>query len=548
MSASEKDVVMPLLPGYSFADPTRSHFPRAQTFSTKAVEKEQNSGAVGLGADVDMDQLAAMTAKLTYTTSKQRDSAHASQQMAPKSSRHASGRQAGKRVPPHVALDKKVLTFNGFFKETVTESADEHYRVRYVKIFYYLEDDTMSVLEPPIPNSGLPQGKLLRRQLLPKDSRGTPWSWKDLNVAMNVTFYGRTFRIISCDEFTRRFLLSNGIELNDFEDAPEDPYLIQRRLVEEPSTLATTKDDFDKLRQFIELDRKVLRFYCVWDDRQALYGELRPFILLYFLVDDTIEIRESHEANDGRDKFPLLLKRQRVPRNFRQLPRDFPAIVLEPGETEQDQYLSPEDLGIGVTINVLGRDLLLHDCDDFTKEFYRRNFGVEDFTPVDLSEPAQPMKAPAPPPHSGFGSHEDSMQSVTALAPRPPKTHVGKLLKYENKALRFSARMDTTSPIDGERRFVVSYQLARDTISIFEPRTRETRGGKFLESTKIVKPGTEMAPQYYTVGDLYPGATLQVFSRTFILEDADAFAINFIKDNLDLYPAEVAATIEDGDQ
>lgn len=34
----------------------------------------------------------------------------------------------------------------------------------------------------------------------------------------------------------------------------------------------------DKLRQFFENDRKVLRFYCSWDDRASLYGELRFFV------------------------------------------------------------------------------------------------------------------------------------------------------------------------------------------------------------------------------------------------------------------------------
>ena len=57
----------------------------------------------------------------------------------------------------------------------------------------------------------------------------------------------------------------------------------------------------------------MLRFYCVWDDRDAMFGEMRPFVLHYFLVDDTIEIREVHEPNDGRDPFPVLLRRQRLP-------------------------------------------------------------------------------------------------------------------------------------------------------------------------------------------------------------------------------------------
>ncbi len=44
-------------------------------------------------------------------------------------------------------------------------------------------------------------------------------------------------------------------------------------------------------------------------------------VLHYYLVDDTFEIREVHEANDGRDPFPVMLKRQKVPRNFRDVHR-----------------------------------------------------------------------------------------------------------------------------------------------------------------------------------------------------------------------------------
>jgi len=59
----------------------------------------------------------------------------------------------------------------------------------------------------------------------------------------------------------------------------------------------------------------VLRFFCIWDDRDSMFGEMRPFILHYFLVDDTIEIREVHKANDGRDPFPVLVRRQRLPKD-----------------------------------------------------------------------------------------------------------------------------------------------------------------------------------------------------------------------------------------
>ena len=59
---------------------------------------------------------------------------------------------------------------------------------------------------------------------------------------------------------------------------------------------------------------QVLRFYCVWDDRQALYGDRRPYRLHYFLEDDTVEILELHENNDGRDPFPVFLRRGPLPK------------------------------------------------------------------------------------------------------------------------------------------------------------------------------------------------------------------------------------------
>lgn len=53
----------------------------------------------------------------------------------------------------------QMLKFNAYFKETVHESPNEYYRVRPVEIFYYLEDNSITVMEPHLDNSGLPQGR-----------------------------------------------------------------------------------------------------------------------------------------------------------------------------------------------------------------------------------------------------------------------------------------------------------------------------------------------------------------------------------------------------
>ncbi len=70
----------------------------------------------------------------------------------------------------------------------------------------------------------------------------------------------------------------------------------------------------DKYRQFLENNKKVLRFWCVWDDRQNMYGDRRPYVLHYFLEDDTVEILEVRDANSGRDPFPVFLKRGPLPK------------------------------------------------------------------------------------------------------------------------------------------------------------------------------------------------------------------------------------------
>ena len=47
----------------------------------------------------------------------------------------------------------------------------------------------------------------------------------------------------------------------------------------------------------------------------TMFGDLRHFVFHYYLVDDTLEIREVYKANDGRDPFPVLLRRQKLPKD-----------------------------------------------------------------------------------------------------------------------------------------------------------------------------------------------------------------------------------------
>ncbi|XP_053314609.1 EF-hand domain-containing protein 1 [Spea bombifrons] len=524
---------LPFLPGNTYRDPTKTAYHRSQTLTYKNGYSRPLLPTVGIGGDpihvnqlsqADLDELANKRPTLTYGQAKQ----------APPSS----------FVPAHVAFDKKVLKFEAYFQETVPISQDERCRVRKVSLYYYLEDDSMSVVEPAVENSGIPQGTFIKRQRHPKNDFGDHYHWKDLNVAINVTLYGRTFRLVSCDRLTQDFLESQGIELNSPEEIPTDAFTSLRR---EPDRTFTTSSDFDKLKQFLTMDKKVLRFFALWDDSDSMFGDARSVIIHYYLVDDTVEIREVHERNDGRDPFPVLMKRQRLPKSLKNLNDTFPRTVLEVSDQEVTEWYSPRDFAVGAHVSILGRTFFLYDCDGYTKEFYRQKLGVSDFKAVDVKKKAEEEVAKEIPPYNGFGLLEDSLQNCLSLVPKPPKKDVIKMLENDHKVLRYALALESMNPEDKGRRFILSYYLSDDTISIFEPQIRNFGiiGGKFLEKSRVPKPGSSIdSPSYYGPADFAIGGVVEVFKHRFVITDADEYVLKYMKAHADIYPSGVIISLE----
>ena len=65
------------------------------------------------------------------------------------------------------------------------------------------------------------------------------------------------------------------MDLNDAKDKASDPYTLSRY---QCPHAYTTPSEYDKLKQFLELDRHVLKFYCVWDDRDNMFGEINHHV------------------------------------------------------------------------------------------------------------------------------------------------------------------------------------------------------------------------------------------------------------------------------
>ena len=125
---------------------------------------------------------------------------------------------------------------------------------------------------------------------------------------------------------------------------------------------------------------------------------------------------------------------------------------------------------------------------------------AEKFERIEFPKPQVPEIKQEIAPYNGFGSVEDSLASCLNLIPKAPRRYIiihclsdyllnvnilyhGRdFIKFMQKdrdglnsnVLRFVAKLDTIRPIDMDRRFIVFYHLADDTIAVFEPPQRNS--------------------------------------------------------------------------
>jgi hypothetical protein len=422
-------------------------------------------------------------------------------------------------IPPHVAYEHLVLRFYAYFRESVPESNDETHRVRYVKIHVYLEDDSVMIEENIVRNAGIPQGVILRRMKVLNPNiqpLGAFYKISDFNVGQSMDLSGIVYRLYACDAFTEEYFRSNGVTLNKFETPPDDLYTIKRRLTDRPIRVTYINTDKTNLRRFLDFDGKVLRFYTTWDDRKAIFGEKRNFILHFFLVDGTIEIRQVLPLNSGRDPVSQFLKRTRL---------------KKPGT---DQLYLDSDLEIGKEVDVFGRKFLLYDADGFTKQFLDEKYGQHDWTPIDVDQWAATKKAERPPPpYNGWGDEADSLGFCYSLHPKPPRKDIIKLITKDGYVLRFAAKFKNPQPQDVRRTFVIVYYLADDTVAVFELQHRNSgfRGGKFIQRGKWKN--VAAGGRGFIAADFKVGEEITINCFTFITSVADDFAMNFMESQSD---------------
>lgn len=121
------------------------------------------------------------------------------------------------------------------------------------------------------------------------------------------------------------------------------------------------------------------------------------------------------------------------------------------------------------------------------------------------------------------------------------------MLLNDNKVLRYLAALESPIPEDKDRRFVFSYFLATDMISIFEPPVRNSGiiGGKYLGRTKVIKPYSSVEnPVYYSPSDFFIGAVIEVFGHRFVILDTDDYVLKYMESNAAQYSPEALLSVQ----
>lgn len=284
-----------------------------------------------------------------------------------------------------------------------------------------------------------------------------------------------------------------------------------------------------KLVQFLQNDRKVLRFKGYWDDH-TLYGNRIYFTIHYYLADNTCEINEAHARNSGRWNTPVFYTRAKLLKENR--------VNAYPGMLEPDpQVYMPEDFVLGSDISVWGRQVVLHDCDDFTQDFYQEHLGIDQrVNKIDVSDVPPTHQVLAPPVHNGLGSDEDSLMNVKMIQPKAAKQDVAKLMTLSGEVLRFEARMANGEPEDENRKFICGFFPADDQVACWEVAVRNSghMAGKFQEKKRAKNPDTG---KYFALQDFGVGKTIIIASQPMHMFRADEHTLQYLERNCDQFPS-----------
>ncbi len=481
------------------------------------------------------------------------------------------------QAPSFVVNDKRSFKFYAFFEEEAPENLSETRRARNVEINVGLSDSTLEIVEPTVLNSGLSQGKVLKKHQVPKPSGGgfstggplesgeikksALYTVDDFYAGAQLNIYNRIYHVYDANQVTKDYLTSIGRPFGDAR--PTSSYYWDPKL--RPGNLRPKKIAHKTLKNlgFYEYERKVLRFFGCWDGSEQLFGDEQNVRVHYSLADNKIEVLPISIRNSGRDKLSRLLKRTTIMKkpgaeDALDFPMSYSRAITTSGTTRPSTstmvnsagkvVLEPtrpyhwKDLHIGMQLAVASLFILITDADDFTREFYKsKNITLE--PKIQMPEPTYPKLTTYIPPYNPlYGSEEDSLQTCKgSLAGGGPVHKDGAKAKlFAGMTMKFLCTLENPRPADESRRFMLTVYLEDDTVAIMEPSQRNSghKGGTFLARGKLQMddPRNKGETKPFQPEDVTVGAVVKIRSHRFVVHDADELTYRFLEENPSRFP------------
>uniref|UniRef100_A0A0R3RZ53 RNA_lig_T4_1 domain-containing protein n=1 Tax=Elaeophora elaphi TaxID=1147741 RepID=A0A0R3RZ53_9BILA len=271
-----------------------------------------------------------------------------------------------------------VLSFECYSFEPDTEmySHRQLHHIQPMKLLYHLTDHTVSLIEPHIPNSSILQsnrtflidnmhvplqGRTFTHQRVPKLDRNYGQNylhWSDLNVAKDIHLFSRSYRITACDHHTRDFLTKRGIEVNEEEEIPMDPWIHNQ---EQQQCLSKNKESGEEKSEknhekvdYSDAPAKLHLLAC-WLDGTSV----RTFHMIVHTIDDTVALVESTRGFRGQ----LFLKRNKLP------------FIKK----DVRQFYRSSEIRPGLWVEVFTRPMFIFSCEGPQTRNFLKRFGPIDF-------------------------------------------------------------------------------------------------------------------------------------------------------------------------